>query len=95
MQVQISGHNVEVTQSLRDYIDGKLKELEGKYGPITVGEVTLTAQGGTQLAQGTVHGVGGAPSAVGQHEVMETAIDLLAQKLDRQLAKLKQKQQGL
>ncbi len=91
MQVNISGHHVELTSALRDYVAKKLTKLTGHYDHITNVQVTLSVEKMRQKAEATLHISGASVVASAEHEDMYAAIDLLTDKLDRQLVKHKEK----
>ena len=91
MQINISGHHVEVTPALRDYVTSKFDRLNRHYDQITRGQVVLTVEKNRQRADATVHVSGADLTASAESEDMYAAIDLLADKLDRQLIKHKEK----
>ena len=92
MQVNISGHHVEVTPPLRDYVEQKLRKLEGHFDKITNVQIILEVEKLKQKIEATLHIAGGEVVANAEHQDMYAAIDLLADKLDRQLIKHKEKQ---
>jgi putative sigma-54 modulation protein len=91
MQVNVSGHHVEVTDSLRNYVATKLEKLERHFDRITNMSVILSVEKQRQKAESTVHISGGEIYADAEHDDLYTAIDMLADKLDRQLIKKKEK----
>ena len=93
MQVNISGHHVEVTAPLRAYIGEKLDRLERHFDKITNVTVILTVEKLLHKIEATLHiPVGkGEVVANAEHTDMYAAIDNLADKLDRQLKKHKEK----
>ena len=93
MQVNISGHHVEVTDPLRAYIGEKLDRLERHFDKITNVTVILTVEKLLHKIEATLHiPVGkGEVVANAEHTDMYAAIDNLADKLDRQLKKHKEK----
>ncbi|CAE6896792.1 MAG TPA: ribosome-associated translation inhibitor RaiA [Pseudomonas sp.] len=92
MQVNISGHQLDVTDALRDYIGEKLGRLERHFDKITNVQVTMEVEKLKQKIEATLHVAGGEVVANAEHQDMYAAIDLLADKLDRQLIKHKEKQ---
>ena len=44
MQVNISGHHVEVTEALHDYVIKKLERLDAHFDSITNVQVTLSVE---------------------------------------------------
>ena len=94
MRINISGHHVEVTEPLHDYVIDKFKKLERHYDNITSIDVTLIVEKTTQKAEASVHIAGADLFANVENESMYAAIDSLSDKLDRQLIKHKEKTQG-
>lgn len=94
MQMTISGHHLEITDPIRDYVTSKLSKLERHYEQITSTSVILTVEKLRQKAEATVHVTGAELFANSEHEDMYAAIDSLSDKLDRQLIKHKEKHRG-
>ena len=94
MQVNISGHHVEVTEALHDYVIKKLERLASHFDQITNVQVTLSVEKLVQKAEAILHVPGTEINATADHEDMYAAIDLLSDKLDRQLVKYKEKTLG-
>ena len=84
MQVNISGHQLDVTDALRDYIDEKFARLSRHFDRITNVQVTMAVEKLKQKIEATLHVAGAEVVANAEHEDMYAAIDLLADKLDRQ-----------
>jgi len=91
MQINISGHHVEVTDSMQAYVEEKMSKLTRHFDNITNGQVTLTVEKDRQTAEATVHVTGHDLHAKAEHEDMYTAIDQMTDKLDRQVLKHKEK----
>jgi len=94
MQITVSGHHVDVTPALRDYVNIKLSKLQRHFDNITNSAVTLTVEKLIHKAEATVHVAGADLFALSESEDMYAAIDALADKLDRQLIKHKEKIKG-
>ena len=94
MQITVSGHHVDVTPALRDYVKNKLTKLQRHFDNITNTDVTLTVEKLVQKAEATVHVAGADLFATCESEDMYAAIDSLTDKLDRQLIKHKEKSLG-
>jgi len=94
MQMTISGHHLDITDPMRDYVTNKLSKLERHYEQITSTTVILTIENLQQRAEATVHVSGAELFAVSEHQDMYAAIDALSDKLDRQLIKHKEKNRG-
>ena len=94
MQLNVSGHHVEVTEPLREYVETKFERLQRHFDQITNTEVTLIVEKMVQKAEATVHISGADLFAQAESEDMYAAIDSLTDKLDRQLIKHKEKSRG-
>jgi ribosomal subunit interface protein len=94
MQLNISGHHVEVTDAIRDYVINKLSRLEKHNDSITTTNVILSVEKLVQKAEATIHVAGAELFANAEHEDLYAAIDSLTDKLDRQLIKHKEKHRG-
>jgi putative sigma-54 modulation protein len=92
MQVNISGQHLEVTDTLRDYVNEKFERLARHFDKITNVQVIMQVEKLKQTIDATLHIAGGEVVANAEHEDMYAAIDLLTDKLDRQLIKHKEKQ---
>mgnify|MGYP000214398826 CR=1 FL=1 len=91
MQINISGHHVEVTDSMHDYVGEKMSKLTRHSDQITKGQVTLTVEKNRQQAEATIHISGADLHASCEQDDMYAPIDSMVDKLDRQLLKHKEK----
>ncbi|GAA5317699.1 MAG: ribosome hibernation promoting factor [Candidatus Pelagadaptatus aseana] len=91
MQINISGHHVELTTPIKDYVHAKLEKLERHHDKITSTNVILSVEKLVQKAEATVHVSGKDFFANSESEDLYAAIDTLSDKLDRQLIKHKEK----
>lgn len=92
MQINITGHHVEVTPALKAYVQDKLKKIEKRFSNITNVHVTLTVETKTlQKAEASIHLAKAEIHAASEHENMYAAIDTLVDKLSRQVTKHKEK----
>jgi putative sigma-54 modulation protein len=91
MQIQLTGHHVDITPSLRDYVNSKFERLERHYDQVNSIHVVLTIEKMMKKAEATIHINGGKVFADSQAEDMYAAIDALVDKLDRQVKKVKEK----
>lgn len=92
MQTNISGHHIQVTDSLRNYVTTKLTRIERHNERITNVHVVLSVEKLRQKAEATLHVSGAEMHADAESEDLYAAIDALADKLDRQIIKHKEKQ---
>jgi putative sigma-54 modulation protein len=91
MQINLSGHHVEVTSSLREYVNTKFSKLERHFDHINNVQVILTVEKLDQKAEANLHINGGEVFASAVNTDMYAAIDTLIDKLDRQILKYKGK----
>jgi len=91
MQINITGHHVDITPALRTYVEEKLDRLERHFDNITNAHVILEIEKDRQKAEATIHVSRGQVYADSEDENMYAAIDSLADKLDRQIKKHKEK----
>ncbi|MEE8243695.1 MAG: ribosome-associated translation inhibitor RaiA [Pseudomonadales bacterium] len=91
MQLSISGHHIDVTDPLKDYVTGKLTKLERHYDHITNVHVVLSVEKLVQKAEATLHISGAELFADANSEDLYAAIDALVDKLDRQVLKHKER----
>ena len=91
MQINLTGHHIDITDSLRSYVDNKFERLQRHFENITNVHVILTVEKERQKAEATLHVNRGNLFADDEKEDMYAAIDGLVDKLDRQLKKHKEK----
>ncbi len=91
MQFNISGHHVEVSDALREYVAEKLTRIERHFENVTDVQVILTVEKLRHKAEATIHVSGATIFAESVEANMYAAIDSLADKLDRQVRKHKEK----
>lgn len=94
MQVDITGHHVELTDAMRDYVNEKFARLQRHYDHVTTIHVTLSIEKERHQAACTLHTAGADLHAEAQESDMYAAIDALTDKIDRQLVKHKEKAQA-
>lgn len=91
MQVSVTGHHVEVTDSLRTHVEEKIGKLKRHFDNVTDVHVILTVEKLEQKAEATVQISGAKLFADDTQEDMYQAIDNMVDKLDRQIIKHKEK----
>ncbi|MCC7412452.1 MAG: ribosome-associated translation inhibitor RaiA [Gammaproteobacteria bacterium] len=91
MQINISGHQIDVTPALRDYVTGKFQRIERHFDNLTDAHVVLSTEKSRHRAEATLHLTGANLFADSEHDDMYAAIDLLIDKLDKQVRKRKEK----
>jgi len=91
MQLNITGHHVEVTDSLKAYVAEKLERLEKHFDHVNNVHVILSVEKQRQKSEATVNVNGASLFADSTEEDMYAAIDSMTDKLDRQIKKHKEK----
>ncbi|MGA1561498.1 MAG: ribosome hibernation promoting factor [Gammaproteobacteria bacterium] len=91
MQLNLTGHHVEITDPLRSYVNEKMDKLERHFDHVTNVHVVLSVEKLRQKAEADVHVSGAELFAEATSEDMYAAIDSLIDKLDRQIIKHKEK----
>lgn len=91
MQVQISGQQIDITPSLRDYVQSKLDRLTRHFDNITSLSVVLSVEKLQQRAEATLAAAGRTLHAEAADADMYASIDVMMDKLDAQLRKHKEK----
>ncbi len=92
MQVIVTGHHLEITDSLKAHVNSKFEKLARHFDNVTDVHVILSIEKLMQKAEATVHINGAKLFAEDHQEDMYSAIDDMVTKLDRQIAKHKEKQ---
>ncbi|MBN2690093.1 MAG: ribosome-associated translation inhibitor RaiA [Gammaproteobacteria bacterium] len=91
-QIQFTGQNIEITPILRDFISNKFKKLKRYAEDITSTHVILNVDSpARQIAEAKLHVPGSEIYAKAESEDMYKTIDVLVDKLVRQLSKHKGK----
>jgi putative sigma-54 modulation protein len=91
MQLNLTGHHVELTTPMRDYVNSKMERLERHFDHVTDIHVVLSVEKQRHKAEATMNVSGGTLFADSVQEDMYAAIDSLVDKLDRQVKKHKEK----
>jgi putative sigma-54 modulation protein len=91
MQISVTGHHVEVTEALRNYVDTKFDKLERHFDQVIDVHVILSVEKLRQKAEASIQVNGAKVYADEVHDDMYAAIDGLIDKLDRQVIKHKEK----
>ena len=91
MQLNLSGHHVDISPALREYVTTKLERLERHFDHVTNAHVVLSVQKLSRRAEATVNVSGAQLFADAHNADMYAAIDALASKLDRQIRRHKEK----
>lgn len=91
MQLNLTGHHIDITDSLQNYVEEKFERLERHFDHVTNVHVILSVEKLRQKAEATINISGASLYADNENEDMYAAIDSLVDKLDRQIKKHKEK----
>jgi putative sigma-54 modulation protein len=93
MQINFTGHNLEITPALRSFTNEKFSRLKRHHDRINSIDVTFSIENLQQIAEANIHIPGNKIHAKSEAEILYSAIDTLVDKLDKQLLKHKEKMQ--
>jgi putative sigma-54 modulation protein len=88
----MTGHHVEISAAMRTYVTEKLTRITRHFDQVMDVSVTLSVEKLEQKIEATVHVSGRNFRCESTDADMYAAIDLLADKLDRQILRHKEKQ---
>ena len=94
MQINLTGHHLEITDALCDYVHQRLERIERHCEQVTRVQVILSVEKLRHKAEATIYLAGSDIFADAVGESMYAAIDILSDKLDRQIKKYKEKLTG-
>jgi len=94
MQINITGHHIDVTPALRAYVTEKLQRISRHFDHVISTNVILKVENHQQQAEATVHAAGKSLFAQDSGSDMYAAIDGLADKLDKQVRRHKDRIRG-
>ncbi len=89
MQINITGHHVDVTPALRAYVTEKMQKLTRHFDQVNSIHVILNVEKLQQQAEATVNAAGRTIFATETAMDMYASIDGLIDKLDRQVRRYK------
>jgi len=92
MQLNLTGHHVEITEAMRAYAQKRLERVWRHGGKVIDMHMVMSVEKNTHKAEATLHLSGHDIHADAIDENMYRAIDALADKLDRCIVKHKEKQ---
>ena len=91
MNLNVSGHHVEVTPAILSYVRAKLERISRHFDHVIDAHVIVTVDKIRQKAECTLHVRGKDLHCESEEDDLYAAIDLLADKLDRQVLRYKDK----
>jgi putative sigma-54 modulation protein len=92
MNLNVSGHHLEVTPAIRGYVQEKLERVKRHFDHVIDAHVILSVDKLRQKAEVTLRLRGKDIHCACEEQDLYAAIDLLVDKLDRQVQKYKGKQ---
>jgi putative sigma-54 modulation protein len=93
MNLHITGHHVAVTDALRTYVVSKLDRVNRHFDHVIDVNVVMSVEKLRQKVEANVHVSGREIHAASEGENLYAAIDELADRLDRQVVRHKEKLQ--
>ncbi|MBN2451370.1 MAG: ribosome-associated translation inhibitor RaiA [Lentisphaeria bacterium] len=87
METIVSGRHFEVDGSLREYAVAKFNRFEEEYGKLTSARLVVSEERGRCIAEGHILGKNMTLNASGRTDAPQTSIDVVFEKLERQLRK--------
>lgn len=94
MNLQLTGRHLEITPAMREYVQSKLVRIRSHFDHVIDVKVTMSVEKLAQKVEATLHVPGNDLHAECIDENMYSAIDMLTDKLDRQVLKHKEKQRS-
>ena len=91
MNLNITGHHLDVSPAIRDYVTSKLDRVVRHFDHVTATHVILSVEKLVQKAEVTLHVRGKDIHVEAQDGDLYAAIDAMTDKLDRQVLKHKEK----
>jgi putative sigma-54 modulation protein len=91
MNLHITGHHVQVTPAIREYVSGKMERVTKHFDHVIDVNVIMSVEKLRQKVEATVHVRGRDIFCESTEEDMYAAIDTLIDKLDRTIIKHKEK----
>lgn len=91
MNLQLTGHHLDITPAIRTYVTTKLERITRHFDHVIDVNVVLSVDKLEQKIEANVHVPGGDIFCESKEQDMYAAIDVLVDKLDRQIIKHKEK----
>ena len=91
MKVKVIGKNIEITEALKNIIEKKISRLDKYFNPDVEAKATLGVQKNRHTIEVTIPFNGVILRSEEQNEDMYTSIDVVADRLERQIRKHKTK----
>ena len=91
MNIKLSGQHIEITEAIRHSVEEHMERLEKHFDSMVNTHVNLKIEKLEHIAEATIHVRGHTLFATAVADDMYVAIDKLIEKLNRQVAKHKEK----
>lgn len=91
MEIQITGHHLDITKSMRQHVNRRLKKIENHFQHPTTTDVVLHKDKSSWQAEATIRGRKILIHAKSEAQNVFSAVDSLSHKLDRQVIKHKER----
>ena len=91
MQLNISGHHLDITPALKLHTNQKLSKIKHHFDQVMNINMILEVQKDVQTAEATIHVSGADLFAKAESDDMYASIDKLINKLDSQILRHKEK----
>jgi putative sigma-54 modulation protein len=91
MQINISGHHLEITDAIKKHSEEKLAKIKHHFDQVININMILEVEKDAQIAEATIHISGADLFAKAESSDMYASIDQMVNKLDAQIRKHKEK----
>lgn len=91
MNISFTGHQIDITDALRNFAEEKFTKLSRHFDRIISINVVFAVEKLNQIAEATIHVPGANLHAKAEAADVYSAIDLVINKLNTQLTKYKEK----
>lgn len=91
MNITLTGHHLEITAAIRQYVTGKFERINRHFDHVIDVNVIMSVEKLKHKVEANVHLSGKDIHAETEDENMYASVDLLVDKLDRQILKHKEK----
>lgn len=92
MNLQLTGRHLEITPAIRDYVNEKFGKIKRHFDQVIDMNIILSVEKLQQKAEATIHISGKNLFVECEDENLYAAIDMLVDKLERQVRRHKEKQ---
>ena len=91
MNIKLTGHHLEITTAIRNYVTGKFERITKHFDHVIDVNVIMTVEKLKHKAEANINLIGKYIHVETTDENMYATVDLLVDKLDRQIIKHKEK----